>query len=614
MRVSEELKMNAELAGLYLTLAKYYEYRDPQTHYYYYAKHFQYAARVAELARREDPPHGTRPQDARVEESAPAEMEAPNPAASPHAEQVLEDAMDGGMAGGVSAVGGVGEVPPPAAMPIAAPKKEEEAGLPPMMGVGPGTGMAAGQVQAQSVPGGAMGLPPAGLPFGAMPGGMMGMPGAGTPGGGVPSGAPGMPSGMPGMPGAGLPSGMPGVPGAGLPSEVPGMPGAGMPSGMPGAGMPSGMPGMPGAGMPSGMPGMPGAGLPSGMPGMPGVGLPSGMPGMPGAGMPSGMPGMPGAGMPSGMPGMPGAGMPSGMPGMPGAGMPGAMMPGFAPPLQSPVPPGTLPVAGMPGSPLTQGMPPGGFPFGQLPMQSMQSAGPYTVSPYAPPALQPLGPPPSAVQAAYESSAFPSMESAGGAGQSSARDSARVRAIHAVPDAPAVDVYVNGQKLLNNIAYRATTSFITVPSGTYQVDVFPAGSTGSAILSERVTIGPGAGYTLAATGTAENPSLHVYQEELQAPPGSVRVRFIQLSPDAPALEIVTKNGNVLFPNVGYKDATRYATVAPGTYNLSVREAGGSRPIFSVPSTRLTGGHVYSIVITGFTAGTPGLEAKVLRES
>jgi hypothetical protein len=367
----------------------------------------------------------------------------------------------------------------------------------------------------------------------------------------------------------------------------------GMPSGMlgmPGVGMPSGMPGMPGAGMPSGMPGMPGAGMPSGMPGMPGMpgmGMPSGMPGAPGMGMPSGMPGMPGAGIPSGMPGAPGVGMPSGMPGAPGVGMPGGM-------------------------PLGQGMAPGGLPFGQL---SMQSTGPYTIYPYGQPPLQPWSPPPSAVQAAYESSAIPSMGSDEFMlGASSARDTARVRAIHAIPDAPAVDVYVNGQKLLNNIAYRATTSFITVPSGTYQVDVFPAGSTGTAILSKRVTIGPGAGYTLAATGTAENPSLHVYQEELQAPPGSVRVRFIQLSPDAPALDIVTKNGKVLFPNIGYKDATRYATVAPGTYNLTVREAGSSRPIFSVPSTRLTGGHVYSIVITGFTAGTPGLEAKVLRES
>ena len=54
---------------------------------------------------------------------------------------------------------------------------------------------------------------------------------------------------------------------------------------------------------------------------------------------------------------------------------------------------------------------------------------------------------------------------------------ARVRVVHASPDAPAVDILVNDQLVFSDVAFEAITDFAEVPADTYNVKVVPAGAT-----------------------------------------------------------------------------------------------------------------------------------------
>ncbi|HEX2280602.1 MAG TPA: DUF4397 domain-containing protein, partial [Thermomicrobiales bacterium] len=47
--------------------------------------------------------------------------------------------------------------------------------------------------------------------------------------------------------------------------------------------------------------------------------------------------------------------------------------------------------------------------------------------------------------------------------------------IHASPDAPAVDVYVNGAKALGDLAFSETSGWVAVPAGEHQAQVTAAG-------------------------------------------------------------------------------------------------------------------------------------------
>jgi hypothetical protein len=54
---------------------------------------------------------------------------------------------------------------------------------------------------------------------------------------------------------------------------------------------------------------------------------------------------------------------------------------------------------------------------------------------------------------------------------------ARVRVVHASPDAPAVDILVNDGAAFENLSFEGISDFVEVPAGTYNVKVVPAGAT-----------------------------------------------------------------------------------------------------------------------------------------
>src|SRR4028119_1899495 len=78
---------------------------------------------------------------------------------------------------------------------------------------------------------------------------------------------------------------------------------------------------------------------------------------------------------------------------------------------------------------------------------------------------------------------------------------ARVRVIHASPDAPAVDVFVDGTAALTNVAFRAISDYLEVPAGARNIQVAPTGAGASAaVITANPTLEAGKAYTVAAVG------------------------------------------------------------------------------------------------------------------
>ena len=70
-----------------------------------------------------------------------------------------------------------------------------------------------------------------------------------------------------------------------------------------------------------------------------------------------------------------------------------------------------------------------------------------------------------------------------------AANSSKLRVIHASPDAPNVDVFVGGNRVLANVPFRAASEYLTVPVGGYGVEVRVAGKAlADAGENERVTV------------------------------------------------------------------------------------------------------------------------------
>jgi hypothetical protein len=184
--------------------------------------------------------------------------------------------------------------------------------------------------------------------------------------------------------------------------------------------------------------------------------------------------------------------------------------------------------------------------------------------------------------------------------------------INASPDAASLDVYLNGGSLVRNLTYGADTGYFTVSPGTYTLS-FATTGTSTSLLDQGVSFAPGVTYSVFAIDSVNHLQTAVVTDSASIPSSdSVEVRFLNFSPNSPALDLAI-NGAVAFSNRGYNDiaantsAAHFNYLAPGTYTVALRVAGSSVALYST-SVTLQGGKVYTLYAKGLTGdnGTASL--------
>lgn len=81
---------------------------------------------------------------------------------------------------------------------------------------------------------------------------------------------------------------------------------------------------------------------------------------------------------------------------------------------------------------------------------------------------------------------------------------AQIRVVHAAPGVPAVDIYVDGQKALTNVAFFSASQYLAVPAGSRLVQVTQTGQPlNTAVISQQLPVEAGKAYTVAATGQGQ---------------------------------------------------------------------------------------------------------------
>ena len=178
---------------------------------------------------------------------------------------------------------------------------------------------------------------------------------------------------------------------------------------------------------------------------------------------------------------------------------------------------------------------------------------------------------------------------------------AQVRVAHLAPDAPNVDVYVNGEPVLTDVPYTTVSDYLSLPAGAQQVTVYAAGDTASPVIDAPVDVAAGGAYTVAAVGLVADGSLtaQVYEDDLRSPAsGNAKVRVVHASPDAGPVDVVPRGGQALVSGLTFPEASPYAEVPAGTYTLDVNAAATSKTALTVPDATLASGGVYSAFAVG----------------
>ncbi|MGE7121348.1 DUF4397 domain-containing protein [Peribacillus sp. NPDC046944] len=188
---------------------------------------------------------------------------------------------------------------------------------------------------------------------------------------------------------------------------------------------------------------------------------------------------------------------------------------------------------------------------------------------------------------------------------------AQVRILHAAPKAPAVDVYVNEMRILQNFAYKDNSNYLSLPPGKYQIDIYPAGQTTSTFLSRKVDLESEKLYTVVAAGSNEMPKLLTFEDNPYVPQDESKVRFVHLSFDTSPVDIAVKDGDVVFSRLPYRKASEYLNLYPMQVDFEVRKADSKEVALSLPNIDIQANIPLSIYIIGTSQGQPGLETLIL---
>jgi hypothetical protein len=177
--------------------------------------------------------------------------------------------------------------------------------------------------------------------------------------------------------------------------------------------------------------------------------------------------------------------------------------------------------------------------------------------------------------------------------------------VQAAPDQAPLDLLL-GTVRVNQapINYGENSPYFNVNPGSFRA-AFYTDATQQVILLDTVHFSQNTAYSLFLANKPGHTETVLLTDTLNKPAaGNAAIRFVNLSPDAPAVDLAVQGGAVLVANKSYKGHSSFAPIAgnPG-YTFEVRQAGTNTVLATLSNVTLTGGGLYTVWFHGLAAGT-----------
>lgn len=178
-----------------------------------------------------------------------------------------------------------------------------------------------------------------------------------------------------------------------------------------------------------------------------------------------------------------------------------------------------------------------------------------------------------------------------------------MQVVHASPDAPAVDVIVDGGVLVPGLAFPNSTSFVEVPGDTYNVTVTVADNPGAiAIGPVDLDLSSGVRYSILAVGELAAVEPLILTDDPRRVATNAKVRIVHASPTAADVDIyVTAVGADIsaeaptLENVPFKANTGFLALPAGDYDVTVTPTGTKTAAIGPATISISDGGVYTAV-------------------
>jgi hypothetical protein len=176
-----------------------------------------------------------------------------------------------------------------------------------------------------------------------------------------------------------------------------------------------------------------------------------------------------------------------------------------------------------------------------------------------------------------------------------------------------LNLFVDGALTLANIPYAGVSSYQKVSAGQHSISVQSSATPGSILLSLVTSLGSASDTSIVVSGAAGSlQGLELSDNNLPSGFLRARVRFINASPDLPAMDVYVSFAKT-FAGVASNSASPYTELVADalgstTYQFDFNLAGTTTNLLTIPAVPLITGKTYSVYVVGPAAALQGVVA------
>ncbi|RYD77677.1 MAG: DUF4397 domain-containing protein [Sphingobacteriales bacterium] len=176
--------------------------------------------------------------------------------------------------------------------------------------------------------------------------------------------------------------------------------------------------------------------------------------------------------------------------------------------------------------------------------------------------------------------------------------------VHASPGTGALDFIVDNQRANNkDFNYTNDLGYYGAYPGSRLFGITKKDSL-RLLNTANVTLRSGLFYSAFVVDVLPAPKILVVEDDLTAPAtGKAKIRFINLSPDAPSLDLAVEGANTaLVTAKAYKEASPFISIDPAvSYNFQIKES--NNVTATLPATKIEAGKIYTLWAKGLKSKT-----------
>lgn len=187
-----------------------------------------------------------------------------------------------------------------------------------------------------------------------------------------------------------------------------------------------------------------------------------------------------------------------------------------------------------------------------------------------------------------------------------------LRVINSAPTLATYYPFINSTSVSSSaLPYGGSTAYTTNASGSTTVK-FTAENNAESLFTKTINLSPStynSFYLINKPGSLEG--LLIADDLSMASADRAYIRYINLSPDAPALDLAkTGEATALITNKSYKTASGFIAVTPGAYTFDAKETSTGTVKAVSSSATLAAGYHYDIICGGLINPTNDTERTI----